>query len=74
MNYIELFTQIVPKPIKSIEEKIRLLAEVDKLMEIPEEQLTQDQGDMLELLAILIADYEELTEVFKANPGYTVEV
>lgn len=67
MNYIELFAQIVPRPIKSAEEKARLMAEVDKLMDIPEEQLTKDQEDFLLLLTILIQDYEkEITAALKS--------
>lgn len=63
MNYIELFNHIVPRPIKSDEEKARLMAEVDKLMDIPEDQLTEDQEDMLDLIAVLIADYEDQLDI-----------
>ena len=38
-----------------------MLCEIDRLMEIEESQLSDDEASMLELLAILIEDYERKT-------------
>jgi HTH-type transcriptional regulator/antitoxin HigA len=45
--------------IRSEAEYARLLGQAEKLMAIPEERLTAEQGRVLELLALLIERYED---------------
>ena len=58
-TYSNLLVKVKPKPIHSQAEKDYFLAEMDKLMSINEEDLTKEQLDLLEMLAILIEDYEQ---------------
>jgi HTH-type transcriptional regulator/antitoxin HigA len=69
-DYTTLLAKTKPKPISSESEKKRLLGEIDYLMSIDEEELTEEQADILELLAILVEDYEKKNCKFppKANP------
>lgn len=57
-DYAKMLTQIRPKPIQTKAEKDEFLKQVDWLMSIDEDKLTQEQADMLELLTILIEDFE----------------
>ncbi|WP_026097407.1 helix-turn-helix domain-containing protein [Baaleninema simplex] len=59
--YQNLLTQIEPKPIQTDAEKERFLMEIDRLMDIDETQITEAEASMLELLAILVEDYEKRT-------------
>lgn len=57
-DYAKMLTQIQPKPIQTKAEKDEFLKQVDWLMSIDENELTQEQADMLELLAIIIEDFD----------------
>jgi len=57
-NYEELLVSIIPKPIHNKDEKERLMGYLDILMSIDESDLSDGQNEMLELIAILIEDYE----------------
>jgi len=57
-NYEELLSSIVPKPIHNRDEKVRLLEHLDILMSIDEDELSDGQNEMLELIDILIEDFE----------------
>lgn len=58
-TYSNLLATVKPRPIHSKAEKDYFLAEMDKLMSINDEDLTDEQADLLEMLAILIEDYEK---------------
>ncbi|TAO06001.1 MAG: transcriptional regulator [Phormidium sp. SL48-SHIP] len=60
-TYDQLLIQVQPKPIQSLADYEAMLSELDRLMEIEESQLSDDETSMLELLAILIEDYERKT-------------
>ncbi|NER98926.1 MAG: transcriptional regulator [Symploca sp. SIO1B1] len=69
-DYTDILVKTNPKPIYSKSEKNRLLAEIDALMSINEEDLTEEQANILELLTILVEDYERKNcrLITKANP------
>jgi HTH-type transcriptional regulator/antitoxin HigA len=58
-KYKALLTSVLPVAIQIEEEYERMLAAAGKLMEIPEEKMTEEQGRLLSLLAILIEKYED---------------
>lgn len=53
--------QIETKSIQTDPKKERFLMEIDRLMDIGEAQLTEAEASILELLAILVEDYEKRT-------------
>ncbi len=61
LTYNQLLTQIQPRPIQSAIDYEAMLSELERLMEIEESQLSEEEASMLELLAILIEDYETKT-------------
>src|SRR5438552_4001457 len=58
-RYGRLLARAVPKVIKSEEENERALAIVESLMKKAEEDMTPEEGALLELLTDLIEDFEE---------------
>ena len=69
-KYKALLTRIVPVAIETEEEYQRMLASAEKLMEIPEESMTAEQGRLLALLAVLIENYEsQHYPIPKARPA-----
>jgi len=61
LTYNQLLTQIQPRPIQSPSDYEAMLSELERLMEIEDSQLSDEEASMLELLAILIEDYETKT-------------
>ena len=58
-RYKALLTSVVPVAIQTEAEYERMLAAAGKLMEVPENKMTEEQGRLLSLLAILIENYED---------------
>jgi len=58
-DYVKILTEIKPKPIRSEVEKKHFLGLLNDLMSIDEDKLTEEQANLLELLALLIEDYEK---------------
>ncbi|HXW16155.1 MAG TPA: transcriptional regulator [Terriglobia bacterium] len=56
--YGELLARVQPHPIKDDREYDRLVAEVGRLMERGERNLSQEETSLLEMLSILIEDYD----------------
>ena len=56
--YAELLAKVQPHPIKDEREYDRLVAEVGRLMERGEENLSAAEGSLLEMMSILIEDYD----------------
>lgn len=56
-NYIDLLKRFPPRPIKSEGELFEVQQVVDSLLDSPE--LTQDQRDYINVLGMLIHEYEE---------------
>ncbi|MGB7521723.1 MAG: hypothetical protein WA865_22530 [Spirulinaceae cyanobacterium] len=56
-NYLELLNQFPPRPIKSEAEFIAVQEVIDTLLD--SDQITSDQQDYLNLLGLLIHEYEE---------------
>ena len=56
--YAELLAKVQPHPIKSERECDRLIAEVGRLMERGEENLSAEETSLLEMMSILIEDYD----------------
>jgi hypothetical protein len=54
VSYGELLAKVQPHPIKDEREYDRLVAEVGRLMERGEEELTAEEASLLEMMAILI--------------------
>jgi HTH-type transcriptional regulator/antitoxin HigA len=56
--YGELLAKVQPHPIKDDREYDRLTAEVGRLMERGEDHLSTEETSLLEMLSILIEDYD----------------
>jgi HTH-type transcriptional regulator/antitoxin HigA len=56
--YGELLARVQPHPIKDDREYDRLVAEVGRLMERGERNLSREETSLLEMLSILIEDYD----------------
>ncbi len=56
--YGELLAKVQPHPIKDDREYDRLVAEVGRLMERGERRLSKEETSLLEMLSILIEDYD----------------
>jgi HTH-type transcriptional regulator/antitoxin HigA len=56
--YAELLAKLQPHPIKDEREYDRLVAEVGRLMERGEENLSAEETSLLEMMSILIEDYD----------------
>jgi HTH-type transcriptional regulator/antitoxin HigA len=56
--YAELLAKVQPHPIKDEREYDRLVAEVGRLMERGEEDLSAEEGSLLEMMSILIEEYD----------------
>src|SRR5258708_2726313 len=57
--YQKLLAETLPVVIRTKAEYDRLLAAVRVLMEKPEEQITEEEGRLLEVLSLLIEEYED---------------
>ena len=69
-TYIEMLTTFPPRPIKSSIECDEVQAVIDKLLD--QKQLSEEQRDYLNLLGLLIEDYE--AKVFPISDIYGVEL
>jgi HTH-type transcriptional regulator/antitoxin HigA len=56
--YGELLAKVQPHPIKDDREYDRLVAEVGRLMERGERKLSREETSLLEMLSILVEDYD----------------
>lgn len=56
--YGKLLVKVQPHPIKSEREYDRLVAEVGRLMERGEENLSAEESSLLEMMSILIEEYD----------------
>jgi HTH-type transcriptional regulator/antitoxin HigA len=57
-QYRKLLDEALPVAIRAEEEYRRLLGVVAGLMEKPEEEISEEEGRLLEMLSILIEEYE----------------
>src|ERR1035437_4133998 len=60
-QYRQLLCSVLPAVIKSPAEAAHYVAEINRLMDEAEENLSSDKQAFLELLALLVADYESRT-------------
>jgi HTH-type transcriptional regulator/antitoxin HigA len=58
-KYTRLLSRFVPRAIKSEEEYDRMVEIVDYLMDKGEDNLSPEEGELLELVSILIEDYDD---------------
>lgn len=58
-TYAELVVKILPTAIRSEEEYDIMIENIDELISKPEEILSDEEGRLLETLAILVEDYED---------------
>ncbi len=58
-KYRVLLDRALPVVVQNDKEYHRLLGAVEELMEKPEEEMTPEEGRFLELLAVLIEEYED---------------
>jgi HTH-type transcriptional regulator / antitoxin HigA len=58
-KYARLLTRTLPAPIETEEEYERLLAQAEKLMDKGESALTPEEEKLLDLLVMLVEQYEE---------------
>ena len=66
-EYRRLLSETLPVTIHTDAEHERLLKAVEQLMERPEEELTPEEGRLLEMLGMLIEDYESRRYPFPAS-------
>jgi HTH-type transcriptional regulator/antitoxin HigA len=57
-QYRKLLEGVLPVAIRTAEEYHRLLGAAADLMEKPEDEISEEEGRLLELLSILIEEYE----------------
>jgi HTH-type transcriptional regulator / antitoxin HigA len=62
-RYAALLSETLPAVIHTRAEYRRLLAVAKDLIERPDEQITPEEGRLLELLAMLIEEYENKTRL-----------
>ena len=68
-KYTQLLSQALPVRITNEREYERLLAEVARLMDKEEKELTPEENTLLDLLVTLIEEYEELQyPIAQASP------
>ena len=68
-QYRKLLDETLPVVIRTAAEHHRLLATAGVLMEKPEDEISEEEGRLLELLGILIEEYENRAHpVPKAEP------
>jgi HTH-type transcriptional regulator / antitoxin HigA len=58
-KYRKLLGDVLPVVIQSDQEYRRLLQALEQMMELPEEEITEEEGRLLELLSVLVEDYED---------------
>lgn len=58
-KYRELLDAVLPVVIRTEPEYERLLARAQQLMDTPESEISEEEGRLLEMLAMLIEDYED---------------
>ena len=69
-KYQRLLDKALPVVIRSQTEYRRLMMAAEELIEKPEEKLTAEEGRLLELLSMLLEDYEDRVHPLpKTNPG-----
>lgn len=56
--YGKLLAKVQPHPIKDEGEYDRVVAEIGRMMERDEDDLTPEEGSLLEMMAILVEDYD----------------
>src|SRR5438552_13294128 len=69
-EYQGLLGKVLPVVIRSETEYRRLMKAAEKLIEKPEEKLTAEEGRRLELLSMVLEDYEDRVRPLpKTDPG-----
>ena len=69
LRYRKLLDETLPVVIRTEAEHHRLLATAGALMEKPEDEISEEEGRLLELLSILIEEYENRAHPLpKAEP------
>lgn len=58
-KYVRLLGKTVPVVIETEEERERMLAAIEELMDKDDDEITPEDGRLLRLLAILVEDYED---------------
>lgn len=68
-RYEELLSEALPVAIRTKAEYDRLLRAAKRLVETPEDEISEEEGRLLELLSILIEEYEDRVHPLpKAEP------
>jgi len=69
-KYQKLLDKTLPVVIRSEAEYKRLMAAAEELIETPEEKLTAEEGRLLELLSMLLEEYEDRVHPLpRTDPG-----
>lgn len=71
-KYARLLTRALPSVIESEEDNERLLAEVERLMDKGEENLSPEESKLLKLMVRLIEDFEERAYPIPDAPPHEV--
>lgn len=71
-KYGRLLARARPVAIKTEEENERMLAEVEKLMKKPEEKLSPEELALLEVMTVLIEEFEERAYPIPDAPPHRV--
>lgn len=73
IEYGKLLARVLPKPIKTEKEYDRLVAEAGTLIARGENNLSAEESSLLEVIAILIEDYDrEHYPIEKSSPHETL--
>ena len=70
--YKRLLGRVMPRPIQNDRDLSRIQSEVDRLTSKPEERLSREETEVLEILSILIEQYEDAHHPIPEAPGYAV--
>jgi len=62
----------MPRPIQNEKELSRIQTEVDKLTGKPENLLTPEESALLDVLSLLIGQYEDVHHTIPEAPGHAV--
>src|SRR5215471_17396011 len=71
-RYKKLLSEAMPRPVRNDKELARIQTVVDKLIEKPEENLSAEESALLDVLSLLIEDYEKVHYPMPEAPPHKV--
>ena len=71
-RYRKLLSEALPRPVRNEKELSRIQSVVDKLIQKHEERLSPEESALLDILSLLIEDYEKIHYPMPEAPPYKV--